>query len=336
MKALIIAGGLGTRMRPLTDHVPKSLLPICNVPFLEHQIRLLARHGVDEVVLLTGYLPDDFGPFARNMTRHGVRLEISTETEPLGTAGAVRSQLDGLDGTTLVLNGDVLTDIDVGELVRQHRARAAAVTMALSYVPDSGGYGVVPLDDDGRVQAFAQNPKGEGFPGDWINAGIYAMEPEVIARIPAGEFRDFERPPGEPLFPALVAEGAPFYGYRSDAYWIDIGTPDRYRQAHRDVLDGRGSFHLDGTLMADDKALGDGTTILGPTLLSHAPVGAGATLGPHTTLGPGCSVGARARVERTVVHGGARVGEDATVRDCVLGSTAVVEPGATVEGEILA
>jgi len=326
MKALILAGGFATRLRPITDRIPKALLPIGNVPFLEHQIRLLARHGVDDAVLLTGYLAEDFGPFAQRMTRYGVRLEISTEDEPLGTAGALRTKLDELDGTTLVFNGDVLTDIDISVLLKQHRDKEAAITMALSYVPDSGGYGVVQTDEDDRVLAFVQNVKGEPRPGDWINAGIYAIEPRIIARVPPGRKVELEHPP-DPVFPALLADGEPFYAMRSDAYWIDIGARDRYLQAHVDVLDGRADVSVEGTLMREDKTLPDGTRIVAPTLLSHAPVGRGAVLGPYACLGQGCTIGERATVERSVVLTGARVGAGATVRGSILGSGATIEPG---------
>ncbi|HEX9775518.1 MAG TPA: NDP-sugar synthase [Actinomycetota bacterium] len=336
MKALILAGGLGTRLLPVTEHVPKSLLPICNVPFLEHQVRLLARHGVDEAVLLTGYRARDFESFATSAARHGVRLVVSTEDEPLGTAGAVRLALDPGEDTALVFNGDVLTDIDVSALLALHRARNAAVTIALSWVQDADGLGVVPMDDDGRVTAFIQNVKGTPMPGDWINAGIYALEPRVLAGVSPGERRDFEHPP-DPLFPALLAAGERFAGYRSEAYWLDIGTRERYLRAHRDVLDGvAGAAAVNGTVVREDRTLDDGTRIAGPVLLSHAAVGPGATLGPHTSLGQGCSIGAGAVVERSVVLAGAHVGERAVVRDSIVGGTATVEDGATLDAAIVA
>jgi mannose-1-phosphate guanylyltransferase len=210
MKALILAGGFGTRMRPLTNHVPKSLLPICNRPFLEHQIRLLARHGVTEATLLTGYLPDDFPGFAERMLPYGVRVEISTEQEPLGTAGAVRSKLDELDGTTLVFNGDVLTDLDISELLALHVEKKALVTLALTPVEDARAYGLVPLEQDGRVQAFLEKPAEPV--GGLINAGTYVLEPRALAEIPANTMWSFETQ----LFPSLLAAGESVYGFPSD------------------------------------------------------------------------------------------------------------------------
>lgn len=324
MKALIVAGGLGTRLRPLTDHVPKSLLPIANRPFLEHQIRLLAAHGVNGATLLTGYLPEDFGPFGDRMAALGVAVDVSTEREPLGTAGAVRSCLDRLDGTTIVFNGDVLTEIEVGALVEFHRARGAVVTIALTPVEDASAYGLVTLDERNRVQAFLEKPTGEAAArGGLINAGIYVLEPRVLDRIPLDTAWSFETQ----LFPSLLEDGEPVYGFPSDAYWLDIGTPERYLQAHYDVLQGRARAAVDGRMVTEDVSLPDGTRVLGPCLLSHAPVGAGTTLGPLTTIGPGVQIGAGAVVERSVLHAGVRVGEGAVVRRSILGRDVVVDPG---------
>lgn len=332
-KALVIAGGLATRLRPLTDRIPKGLLPIANRPFLEHQVALLARHGVDEVVLLTGHLAEDFGAFAAAMGRYGVRLEVVTEAKPLGTAGAVRSQLERLDGTTLVLNGDVLTDVDVSALLRQHAGTRAAITMYLTFVPDSSSFGVVPVDADGRVQAFLQNPRDGGpMPGDWINAGIYALEPGALEEVPAETEWSFEYQ----LFPSVLARGEPFYGFRSDAYWLDIGNPARYLQAHVDVLEGRTRAQPEGRILRDDVELPDGTRVRAPSLLAHAPVGAGSVIGPLTCLGPGAEVGPGCVVERSVVHAGARVGARAVLRGSIVGRNAEVPEGAVLEDAVVA
>lgn len=331
MKALILAGGFGTRLRPLTDRVPKSLLPICNRPFLEHQIRLLAAHGVTDSTLLTGYLAEDFAPFAQQMRATlGVELHVSTEEKPLGTAGAVRSRLDDLDGATVVLNGDVLTDLDLSEVFAFHREKGAAVTIVLTSVEDARPYGLVPLDDARRVQAFLEKPK-ELVAGD-VNAGTYIVEPEVLREVPPGEFWQFE----QQLFPSLLEEDAPVYGFLSDSYWLDIGTPERYLQAHFDVLSGRARATVEGTIVREPQTLRDGTTIEPPVLLSHAPVGAGATLGPLTSIAAGSHVGARAHLERSVIHAGAAIGEGAVVRGSIVGRDARVEAGAQLDGAVIA
>lgn len=331
MKSLILAGGLGTRLRPLTDRIPKSLLPICNRPFLEHQIRLLAAYGVTDSTLLTGYLAEDFAPFAQQMRALlGIGLRVSTEHKPLGTAGAVRSRLDDLDGTTVVLNGDVLTDLDLGEAIDFHRAKGAAVTIVLTAVDDARPYGLVPLDASNRVEAFLEKPS-ELVAGN-INAGTYVLEPEVLSEVPPDEFWQFE----QQLFPSLLEKHAPIFGFISDSYWLDIGTPERYLQAHFDILSGRARASVDGTVVSDAQTMTDGTTIVPPVLLSHAPVGPGATLGPLTSIGPGSHIGAGARLERSVIHAGADIGEGAVVRGSIVGRDARVEPGAQLDGAVVA
>jgi mannose-1-phosphate guanylyltransferase len=331
MKALILAGGLGTRMRPLTDSVPKSLLPIANRPFLEHQIRLLADHGARDATLLTGYLADEFADFAEQMKRSlGVTLHISTEEKPLGTAGAVATQRAHLDGTTVVFNGDVLTDLDISAMLDVHRSSGALVTIALTHVEDARPYGLVPAGDTGRVEAFLEKQPIEQ-PG-WINAGTYVVEPRALDDVPPGEFWQFE----QQLFPALLEHGEPVFAFRSDAYWLDIGTPERYLQAHYDVLDGRARCAVEGQILTDSKSFDDGTELRAPVLLSHAPVAPGAIIGPHTTLGPRSKVGARARVERSVVHADAEIGEDAVVTGSIVGRGARVEPGTTLDNAVVA
>jgi mannose-1-phosphate guanylyltransferase len=260
----------------------------------------------------------------------GADLHVSTEEKPLGTAGAVRSRLDDLDGTTIVLNGDVLTDLDLSAAVSFHREKKAAVTIVLTPVEDARPYGLVPLDDSKRVQEFREKPK-ELIAGD-INAGTYVLEPEVLREVPPGEFWQFE----QQLFPSLLEQGVPVYGYLSDSYWLDIGTPQRYLQAHFDVLSGRARATVDGQIVQQKQTLNDGTTIEPPVLLSHAPVGAGARLGPLTSIAAGSHIGARATLERSVVHAGAEIGEGAVLRDSIVGRDARIEPGTNLDGAVIA
>ncbi|MFA5891019.1 MAG: NDP-sugar synthase [Actinomycetota bacterium] len=333
MKALIIAGGFGTRLRPLTDHVPKSLMPIANRPFLEHQVRLLARHGVSEAVLLTGYLAAEFETFIPRAAEIGVKVEISTEDHPLGTAGAVRSRLEDLDDTAIVFNGDVLTDLDVSAMVEFHRARGSALSIALTHVADAGAYGLVPLDAQGRIERFVEKPPPEiAALGGWINAGTYVLEPRVLADIPPDTEWSFEYQ----VFPSLLERGEPMYGFQSDSYWIDIGTPQRYLQAHFDILSGRSNVEVGGRIIAESQSFADGTTIEAPCLLDHAPVRPGAVIGPMVCLGAGALVGAGARIERSVIHEEAEIGERAVVRDSIVGRGVRVEDDREVVGVTLA
>ena len=317
MKALILAGGEGTRLRPLTYTIPKSLLPICNRPFLEHQLRLMRDHGITEAMLLTGYLADAFPPFVERMAAEGITLEVVRETVPLGTAGPVRAVLDRLDGTTIVFNGDVLTDLDLTALIASHRARGAAATLTLKRVDDAGPYGLVPLDAAGRVEAFLEKPPAEvASLGGLINAGTYVLESRMMRDVPEGEMWSFERQ----VFPWLVERGEPVFGFVSDAYWLDIGTPERYLQAHWDVLAGRSAAAPAGR-RSGDVLLAEGASV---------PRG---FAGP-SVLGPAARVAAGAVVERAVLLEGAAV--EGLARDAVVGPGAVVAAGARCEGLMVA
>lgn len=306
MKALLLAGGFGTRLRPLTLTRPKPLLPVLNRPHIAHVFDLLQRHGIDEAVLLTSYLASTFDYLVEEAAARGMRLEVSQEQEPLGTAGALK-HAEAFTGneTFLVFNGDVLTDADVGALVDFHRAREAEATILLTPVEDPSIYGVVPTEDDGRVTAFVEKPPPGSAPTNLINAGVYVLEPSVLDRIPAGESWSIEHA----TFPELVADGARLFALASDAYWIDIGTPEKYRKVNLDALEGR---------------------------VRLEPGEAGARIDPgarvsSSCLGPGVTVERGAAVEESVLLPGVSVGEGAVVRRSVLGEGVKVAPGAVVE-----
>jgi mannose-1-phosphate guanylyltransferase len=329
MDALILAGGFATRLRPLTERIPKSLLPIGNRPFLEHQIRLLAAHGVRRATLLTGHLAGVFAGFAPRAAALGVDVEISTEDEPLGTAGAVRSVLERLDGTTIVLNGDVLTDLDLTVMVEAHRASGSVLSIALHEVTDASAYGLVEHDADGRLSAFREKDPSRGSEGGWINAGTYVLEPSALEDVPPGTEWSFEYQ----VFPELLTRGERLHAFRSDAYWLDIGTRERYLEAHADIEHGRIAPPIDGRIVGS-MTLDDGTVIEGPVLLAHAQVEPGAHLGPETSLAAGVRVGSGARVERSVLLDGAEVGANAVVTDSIV--AAAVAEGGRVDSEIVA
>lgn len=308
MKALLLAGGFGTRLRPLTLTRPKPLLPVYNRPHIAHVFDLLQRHGVDEAVLLTSYLASTFDYLVEEAAEAGMVLEVSQEKEPLGTAGALKHAEAFVGGETfLVFNADVLTTADVGALVDFHRAKGAEGTILLTPVEDPSMYGVVPTDDDGRVTAFVEKPPPGEAPTNLINAGVYVLEPSVLDRIPAGEPWSIERA----TFPELVASGAGLYALRSDSYWIDIGTPEKYLQANLDALHGR--VDLLGTLNDDSHVAADARV-------------------SFSCLGYGVSVRSGARVGDSVLLPGVTVGEGAEVHRSILGEGVQVAPGAVVEG----
>jgi len=317
VQALVLAGGEGTRLRPLTHTTPKPVMPLAGRPFLSFMLDWAHSHGVEEVILSCGFLSDAVKRVLGDIY-DGMRLRYVVEDEPLGTAGPVRLAYDEgiLEQRLLVLNGDVLTDIDLTAEVEQHERTGARATLALYPVDDTSSYGVVPTGEDGAVEAFIEKGGGDAAT-DRINAGAYVIEREAMERIPAGRPVSFELE----VFPSLVGEG--LYGFDAAGYWIDIGTPERYLEATWDLLAGR----VASSLPPRDET--------GSLVYENCLV-AGAHVGPQSVLGRNCSVGTDARVERSVLHDRVHVGADAVVIEAVLaervriGERARVGPGAIV------
>jgi mannose-1-phosphate guanylyltransferase len=333
MKAVVLVGGEGTRLRPLTETLPKPLVPLMDRASLDHVLDHLARHGVHEVVLSSSYLEEPFKDFIEG--RHGdPAITWITEPEPLGTGGAIVNALEALGSgeAFFAQNGDILTDLDLTAMWAAHRGREAVATIALTRVGDARPYGLVPTGRDGRVLEFREKPV-ERVAGE-INAGTYLIDPPALEGWPVGRQASIERE----IFPALIAAGRPVYGYVSDAYWIDLGTPEQYLQAHFDILDGRVGFE---------------PSYPAPFVADGADVDIRARLGSRVVVGVDARIGARAELEDCVVHGravvedgarvigsilgpGSRVGARAIVLGSVLGEGAVVDAGVRLEGERVA
>lgn len=332
MKAVILVGGEGTRLRPLTYTCPKSLLPICNIPFLERQMAWLRGHGVDEVVLSLGYLPEAFVRHFPEGNFKGMKLRYAVEDTPLGTAGGIRFAADGISERIVVCNGDVLTDLDVTALVALHESTGAQATIALTRVADPSAFGVVPTDEGGRVQAFVEKPSREDAPTDWVNAGTYVLEQSVLERIPRDRNVSMERE----TFPTLIGEG--LFAMKSDAYWIDIGTPGKYLQAHVDLLDGVfkpvvGGLEESGTVGAGSLIAQDAT--VERSVLGRDCVVASRSEVVRSVLLDGAQVAPGAVVHDSILGPGAVVGDKATCKDCVLGAGEVLGAGASHVGELI-
>jgi mannose-1-phosphate guanylyltransferase len=295
--------------------MPKPLVPFMNRPFLDHVLDHLAEHGVDEVVCSSPYLEAVFHAFLETREGRSPSVRWITETEPLGTAGAIAGALDLLEGTFLALNGDILTDMDLGALLEVHRARKAVATIALHRVEDARPFGLVEAEADGRVLAFREKPE-EAVPGS-INAGVYVLEPAAVAKVPRGRMVSIERE----TYPDLIAGGAPVFSAVASGYWLDLGTPEAYLRAHTDALDGR---------IAEYRGLAR------PFLAGGARVEPGATVGPHVVMGPGAVVAAGADVDTSVLHEGATVAGEARVRSSILGPDAAVGARADVRDSVLA
>jgi mannose-1-phosphate guanylyltransferase len=321
VKAVVLVGGEGTRLRPLTLSTPKQMLPVVEVPMIERVLAHLAAHGVDEAVLALGYRPDAFLSLFPGNRAGDLRLQYAVESEPLGTAGAIRfaAVAAGIDETFVAVNGDVLTDLDVTGLVEFHGRHGAEATIALANVPDPSAYGVVSTDADGRVAAFIEKPPPGEFVSGAVNAGTYVLEPSVLDRIPDGRAVSIERE----VFPHM-AEAGTLFAMVSEAYWIDTGTPAQYLQAQLDLLGGRrppppapGAQLREGEVWVLGEAVIDGL-VAGPAL-----------------IGTAAYVEAGAKVESSVVGAGARVHHGAEVRGSVLLPGASVHTGAVVDGSIV-
>ena len=321
MKALILAGGFGTRLRPLTYTRPKHMLPIANRPHIQHVFDLLDNCGVREIVLLTSYLAKHFAGVVEHVAARGFHFEVAHEEEPLGTAGALKNAAGLLgDGDFLALNGDILTDIDLSGVLEFHRNKDAEATIVLTSVDDPSAYGVVPTDDAGRVLGFIEKPPRSEAPTNLINAGIYVFKPSILERIPAGVVYSAERE----LFPGLVAEGARLFATATDAYWMDIGTPQQYLTANLDALLGR--YRTSAVPSPGNGAVlsSDGATV--------APTASVRTV----CLGPGAKIEDGSTVERSVLLPGAVIGAGAHVETTIVGENARVRPGAVVAGAAVA
>jgi mannose-1-phosphate guanylyltransferase len=319
MQAIVLVGGEGTRLRPLTSDVPKPAVTLVDRPFLAYAIEWLAAHGVTEVVLACGFLPDVLREaLADEEARAGVEITYVAEPEPLGTAGAIRFAADAigdrLEERFLALNGDVLADLDLSALLRAHEEHGARATIGLHPVDDSSAYGLVRCDDEGKVLEFLEKT-GEEVPGE-INAGAYVLDRTVLDLVPAGRAVSIERE----VFPRLVGDG--LCGLLLDGYWMDIGTPDRYLQASWDILESRVETRVKPTAP-------------GQLIAADAEIDEGAQVGPRAVVSAGCRLEAEAEVTDSVLLDGCSVGQNARVRGSILAPGARVEPGAQLVDAVI-
>lgn len=333
VKSVILAGGKGTRLRPLTLNTPKPIVPILTRPFLSLQLDLLRNTGIREVVLSLSYQPRAierlFGKGGKGGKGHtgGVSIHYAMEPDPLGTAGAVKNAESLLSCRTVVLNGDVLSDIDLSDVLRFHEEKKAKVTIVLTPVDDPAAYGLVETDSDGRVVRFLEKP-GEGelaeLSCDTINAGIYIIEPDMLGLIPPGENYSFERG----FFPSLLEQGEAFFAYVHRGYWIDIGTPEKYLKVHRDIL-GQAmrlegfSPNAGGTLVHPEATVERGAEIGGPAYVGEgAVIKSGAKIGAYAVIGRNCRIESDAHIGNSVLWANCRVGASAIVQNALLGRSA--------------
>ncbi|TQM69172.1 mannose-1-phosphate guanylyltransferase/phosphomannomutase [Actinomadura hallensis] len=335
MKAVVMAGGEGTRLRPMTANQPKPLLPLVNRPIMEHVLRLLKRHGFSETVVTVQFLAALIRNYFGDGGELGMSLSYATEEVPLGTAGSVKNAEEALrDDRFLVISGDALTDIDLTDMVRFHEENGALVTIGLKRVPNPLEFGIIIVDDDGRVQRFLEKPTWGQVFSDTVNTGIYVMEPEVLEHVAAGEPVDWS---GD-VFPELLARGAPLYGYVADCYWEDVGTHESYLKAQADMLSGAVGVELDGfevspgVWVAEGAEVDSEAVLKGPLYIGdYAKVEAGVELREYTVLGSNVVVKEGAFLHRAVVHDNVFVAPSTNLRGCVVGKNTDIMAGARVE-----
>ena len=333
MKAVILAGGQGTRLRPLTLHTPKPIVPILDRPFLSFQIELLRQSGISEIVLSLSYQPRRIEKIFGDGSDLDVKILYTVEPEPLGTAGAVKKAEPFLTSRIIVLNGDVLSDIDLSAVLAQHEQTRAKATIVLTPVDNPSAYGLVEVESDGRVRRFLEKPGYDEITCDTINAGIYVLEQETLAQIPAGKNYSFERG----LFPNFLRERIPFYAYVHRGYWIDIGTPEKYLRAHRDILSGAaklpGFETKPGALYIDaDASVDSASRVSGPAFIgAGSTVKRGTRIDPFAVIGQNCRIEEGATVADSVLWSSVRVSEDARVQGALLGKNTHIGRHALVD-----
>src|ERR671933_1559342 len=322
MKAVVMAGGEGTRLRPLTSNQPKPMVPIVGKPCMEHILELVREHGFEDVIVRVASLPQAIRSYFGNGESLGLTIEYSVEESPLGTAGSVRLASDRLDDTFLVISGDALCDIDLRKLVEAHREKGAAVTIGLKSVDNPLEFGIVVTDDEGRVERFLEKPSWGQVFSDTINTGIYVLEPEVLRHVPTDRPYDFAKE----LFPYLLEMGRPIYGFKLDGYWQDIGNLDQYRQANIDALEEHVRLNIPGFRIRGNVWLGEGVDIddldqiEGPAFIgNHCRIAMSASVGSHAVLSNSVTLRERARVARSVVEASTHVGRSALVEGAIVG-----------------
>jgi mannose-1-phosphate guanylyltransferase len=327
LQAVILVGGQGTRLRPLTSTVPKPVVQLVDRPFIVYMLEWLSGHGIDDVIMSCGFMADSIRDVLGDGSAFGLRLRFVEEPEPRGTAGAVKLTEPILEDRFLMLNGDVLTDIDLSAQIAQHEATGARATLALVKVPDPSAYGMVLLKDNHSVEAFIEKPSANGAAGDvdpnisggaLISAGAYVLEREILDLVPPDRNVSIERE----VWPQLVGEG--LYGYASESYWMDIGTPERYLEGTFDIIEGNVKTAVAARLaegwatIAPDVEL-EGR-VIGPAVVEAGTrIAAGAHVGPLVVLSENVTIGANSTVERAVILPGSQVGEGCELRDCIVG-----------------
>ncbi len=338
MKAVIMAGGEGTRLRPLTSNQPKPMVPILNRPVMEYSIDLLKKYKIEDIVVTLQFLPQLIKNYFGDGTDIGVNLNYATEETPLGTAGSVKNAEGFLDESFVVISGDALTDINIKKAIRFHKKNNAMATLVLKSVENPLEFGIVITDDNGRIERFLEKPSwGEVF-SDNINTGIYILEPEVFQYIPENTMFDFSKE----LFPLLLGKGMPLFGYIADEYWCDIGNQEQYLQAQRDILDRKVDIEPPGIKMLEDIWVGDGAivhpsaSLEGPVVIGqHAKIEAGTKIDQYSVIGNNVFVSNEAHTHRSIIWDNSYIGSGVQLHGAVVGRNCDIKQGTRLEQGVI-
>lgn len=333
MKAVVMAGGEGTRLRPLTSNQPKPMVPIVNKPCMEHIIELLKKNGITDIIVTLAFLPQSIRGYFGNGSSLGVSIEYSVEESPLGTAGSVRNAFEHLDETFIVISGDALTDFDLNKVIDFHKSKDSMITLALKSVENPLEFGVVIVDEDNHIKQFLEKPSWGQVFSDYVNTGIYVLEPEIFDFIPADTKYDFS----QELFPKMLKRGKPMYGYPCEGYWQDIGNINQFLRANHDALDGKVSVEIPGIKLRENIYIGEKLNldsldnIRGPALIgNYAKIDTEAKIQPYTILGNNVVVKDNAETDHCVVDSNTYIGSGAKISGAIIGKNCDIKPSATV------
>jgi mannose-1-phosphate guanylyltransferase len=335
-KAILLVGGEGTRLRPLTYTTTKAMVPVLNRPFIEYQIHHLQSHSVTDIILAMGYKPDSIKNYFGKKSDVTSKISYSIEQVPLGTAGAVKNAIPYIDRneTLFVLNGDVFTDLDLTDMLNFHRTRQAKVTIALTPVDDPTQFGVVELDSNKRVLRFIEKPSRQEVTSNLINAGVYIIESGILERIPQDKRFMFEHD----IFPQIISDGEPIYGYPTTAYWIDMGTPQKYLQLNRDIL--LGKCHLNASISTNNianQSLGcSQATLIGPVMIDGGcTIGKDVAIKGPSLIGPECKISDSTLIEESILWAKVIVGKRAIIKNCIIANSIHIENNAHIENSVI-
>ncbi len=333
MKAIILAGGEGRRLQPLTCRTPKAMVPVLNKPFLEHVIEHLKKHSIDTIILTLCYLPQNLKAYFGDGRKFDVNIIYIDEKEPLGTAGAVKNAEIYLDSDFFVLNGDIFTDLDYTEMLQMHREKRSMVSIALTPVEDPSAYGVVEMVRENRIERFVEKPKAGEFSSSMINAGTYIINPKTLHNIPVSTPFSFERQ----FFPLLLSKGEPLYGFPTGAYWIDIGTPDKYLKLNYELLNK--GLHMTAGASGSERQvrIGEGTYIAGTTCVEgstmigdNSSVNEKVVIKGPSVIGNNCQIGSGTQLEGVVLWDKVTIGKNAKLRNCIVGNNCMVNDNSCI------